>query len=334
MGEHRTFGGAGGPRRVGDQRDVIGCRVVEHDRPGPCRAALRRLGAVRWHGALHHIELGGDDDDVPSARGARHDDGAGGVVHDRNRGPDVADDVRELAFGVGGVHRDDHQAGAQGGDVAHRGGHRRPRAPQHAVATAEAQVRQRPGPGPRRLVELGGTGPPGSGGTRGAGRRRVEEKRCGRRRGPRLGPGAGRLRRTVRSSTRRSAPAAADGRARAAGPRRTTVAPVAVPAPRTLRRNRDRVHTIGTAILIGIDGAGGGRDEDRGRVMGTPGTDVSAVHEGQRRVASFPDIHWDREWYEPYRAPAAARDDVGRASSRCSSTTRPTPGSSSTGRWR
>ena len=142
-----------------------------------------------------NVELGCGHHDVSAGRSEHHGRPIA-VAHDRRRGPYVTQDVRELAFGVGGVHGDHHQARPQRGDVDDHGFQRRRRAPHDPVSWPEAETGQVLRPSPCHLVELGRPAPrrPGAGPDRGTDRgsgRGVEEQRRGRVACPCPGPGPG-----------------------------------------------------------------------------------------------------------------------------------------------
>ena len=151
MGEHGSLGCPRGPRGVRDERHVVGLRRVERRRRTRCHVAGRDV-------APDDLEVRRGHDDRPSA-GALHHERPIGVVHDRRRGTNISDDMRELSFGVRAVHRDHDQARPQGSEVDD---HRRAATTPYSTPR-DLPVRARDGPAarpaPGQLVELAGPTP-------------------------------------------------------------------------------------------------------------------------------------------------------------------------------
>ena len=75
-------------------------------------------------------------------------------------GLDVGDDVGQLPLRVRGVGRHHHQAGPEGPDVGHQGGHRRRGRPHHPVPGHQARPPEPAGGPAGGLVEFAGAPPP------------------------------------------------------------------------------------------------------------------------------------------------------------------------------
>ena len=138
VGQHRALRAPGGARRVEDRGEVVGPAVDRGERGrGIADAVGERAVALSVEG----LEAG---------RQRREAFGAARIADEQRRAR-ILDEVRDLVRGIGGVERQEDDAGSEGGEVEGEGLrclldlHRHPVAGPEADVGERARRRQRPG---------------------------------------------------------------------------------------------------------------------------------------------------------------------------------------------